>query len=304
MSGIEMTVMNTAQDIRAFSNAGMAITVRREHSVPAEQVIQAKHDITTFDGSTVNISRFATPEHRNQPKEGEALRAAVLHVFGGGMNAGNVEIFAPFFRRNTRRWDVQTFAVDYRTAPENPAPGPVEGVYAASRWLSANAREFGVDPARLIICGDSVGGGIAAGTALLARDRGLSPPLAKQILVYPMLDDRTVGSNKTGWSALLGEDKAGKDSADVVGICAAPGRATAEDLVGLPKTYIDTPGLDLFRDEDLRYAQTLLQAGVEVVFHPYPGVPHGFDIAVPAAVGAVARAIDNRTRAVKSVSRG
>lgn len=88
-----------------------------------------------------------------------------------------------------------------------------------------------------------------------------------------MLDDRTIGrygpdwparkflvwdenSNKIGWSAYVGEDKAGKDSADV-SIYAAPGRARAEDLVGLPRTYIDTPGLDLFRDEDLRYAQTL-----------------------------------------------
>ncbi|KAL1855375.1 hypothetical protein Daus18300_011093 [Diaporthe australafricana] len=316
-SGMEKPAMKTAQDVRAFGDDLMSTIIRREPCLPAGQVIQTKHDITTFDGSIISVSRFATPEHRRQPGEGEALRSAVLHVFGGGMVGSNVEIFAPFFERNTKRWDVQTFAVDYRIAPGNPAPGQVEDVYAALKWLSGKAREFGVDPARLIIRGDSSGGGVAAGTALLARDRGLSPPLAKQVLVYPMLDDRTIGrygpdwpvrkflgwdenSNKIGWSAYVGDDKAGKDNADV-SIYAAPGRARAEDLAGLPRTYIDTPGLDLFRDEDLRYAQTLSEAGVEVEFHLYPGVPHGFGIMGPATLGVVAGAHDNRSRAIKSV---
>lgn len=315
MSGMEIPVMKTAQDVRAFSSALMRMAIGREPQPAAEQVIETKHEITTFDGASISVSRFATPEHRGPLGEGEALRPAVLHVFGGGMISCNVEIFTPLFRRNTKRWDIQTFAVDYRVAPENPAPGPVEDVYVALKWLSASAKEFGVDPARLIICGDSAGGGIAAGTALLARDRGLRPPLAKQVLIYPMLDDRTIGrygpdwavrkflvwdenKNKIGWSAYVGEDKAGKDSADV-SIYAAPGRARVEELVGLPRTYIDTPGLDLFRDEDLRYAQALLQAGVEVEFHLYPGVPHGFESSVTP--GVVARALDNRTRAIRSV---
>lgn len=315
MSGIEIPVMKTAQDVRAFSGAIMTMALGREPYPTDEQVMETKHEITTFDGSSITVSRFATPEHRSRLSEGEALRPAVLHVFGGGMISCSVEVFTPFFRRNTKRWDVQTFAVDYRVAPESPAPGPVEDVYAALKWLSANAKDFGVDPARLIICGDSAGGGIAAGTALLARDRGLSPPLAKQVLIYPMLDDRTIGkygpdwpvrkflawdenSNKIGWSAYVGEDKAGKDSADV-SIYAAPGRARVKDLVGLPRTYIDTPGLDLFRDEDLRFAQSLLQADVEVEFHLYPGVPHGFESSVTP--GVVARAVDNRTRAIQSV---
>ncbi|KAK2607879.1 hypothetical protein N8I77_006522 [Diaporthe amygdali] len=131
-----------------------------------------------------------------------------------------------------------------------------------------------------------------------------------------MLDDRTIGkygpdwpvrkflawdenSNRIGWSAYLGEDKAGKDDADV-SIYAAPGRARV-DLAGLPRTYIDTPGLDLLRDEKLRYAQALLQADVEVEFHLYPGVPHGFDSFDTLRV--VAGAHDNRTRAIKSVCR-
>lgn len=175
--------MEPAHDVRAFGDALMSMAIRREPRLPAGQVIQTKHDITAFDGSTISVSRFATPEHRRRPKEGEALRSAVLHVFGGGMVGSNVEIFAPFFERNTKCWEVQTFAVDCRIAPENPAPGQVEDVYAALKWLSGNAREFGVDPARLITRGDSSDGGVAAGTALPARDRGLSPPLAKQVLV-------------------------------------------------------------------------------------------------------------------------
>lgn len=96
----------------------------------------------------------------------------------------------------------------------------------------------------------------------------------------------------------MGKDKAGKDSADV-SIYAAPERAGVEDLVGLPRTYIDTCGLDLFRDENLRYAQALLQADVDVEFHLYPGVPHGFESSVTPRV--VATALDNRIRAIKLV---
>lgn len=120
--------MKTAQDVCAFSNAVMAPALRREPWPTADQVIETKQEI--FDGSFISVSRFATPEHRSQLKEGEALRQAVLHVFGGGTISCDVEMFSPFFRRNTKRWDVQTFAVDFRLAPESPAPGSVEDVYA------------------------------------------------------------------------------------------------------------------------------------------------------------------------------
>lgn len=310
LTGMKIPKMTTAQELRAFCNPLMGNAIIREAAAfpaPADPVVETKHEIHAFDGATISLTRFAQSHHLTP---GQALRPAVYHIHGGGMIAGSVEIYAPLCRRNLASWDVQVFAISYRLAPESPAPGPVEDAFAGLRWLSENAASLGVDPARILLYGESAGGGIAAGTALLARDRGLSPPVAKQVLVYPMLDDRTrygegwptrpflawsEADNKLGWSNYLGADRAGREEADV-SVYEAPGRAGAKDLAGLPRAYIDTGGLDLFRDEDLRYAAKLLEAGVEVEFHLYPGLPHGFEWSVtPSAVG---RALENRKRAI------
>jgi acetyl esterase/lipase len=174
-------------------------------------------------------------------------------------------------------------AVDYRLAPEHPHPVPVEDAYLGLRWLHEHAAELGVDPARIAVMGDSAGGGLAAAVALLARDRH-GPALARQILVFPMLDDRTAPDpelapfatwgyedNLTAWTALLGEQVGGPG----VSPYAAPARAA--DLAGLPPAYVEVGQLDVFRDEDLAYAQRLSAAGVDVEFHLHPGAPHEFD---------------------------
>jgi acetyl esterase/lipase len=181
-------------------------------------------------------------------------------------------------------------AVDYRRAPEHPYPAPVEDVYAALVWLADHAGELSLDASRLAVMGDSAGGGLAAGAVLLARDRR-GPPIAKQILVYPMLDDRNVTpvpelapfatwtweDNRTGWGAFLGEI-AGKDG---VPQYAAPARAT--DLSKLPPTYLEVGQLDIFCDEGVAYAQRLLQARVPTELHVRPGLVHGFELFAPRA---------------------
>jgi acetyl esterase/lipase len=197
---------------------------------------------------------------------------------------------------------VPILAVDYRLAPEFPDPVPVEDCYAALQWLADNASSLGVDPARIGVMGDSAGGGLAAGLALLAHDRG-GPAIARQILIYPMLDDRTTtpdpnivpfavwtyDDNVTGWGAYLGE-AAGTDAASVY---AVPARR--QDLSGLPPAYIDVGVLDVFRDEDAAYATALARAGVSVEFHLYPGAPHGFEAIAPASdIGS--RALADRAR--------
>ena len=222
-----------------------------------------------------------------------------------------VETFAPQTARAVAAQGVQHFAVDYPRAPEYPAPAAVEDCYAALEWLSSHAREMHIDPERIIVYGDSAGGGIAAGTVLMARDRGLSPPVAKQVLVYPMLDDRThypddwagksflvwkAEDNVMGWDAYVGADKRGREDADVSPY-AAPARV--ESVEGLPSTYIDVGGLDLFRNEDIRFATRLAEANVEVEFHLYPGVPHGFESAPTASV--VTLALQNRIKAIQRV---
>lgn len=316
LAGMEIPVMKTGQDLRAFGNPLLKAGFVKECSafpVPDDPVTETKVEVPTFDGAQITVSRFAQAKHRAALPEGEPPRPAVYCIHGGGMVSGSVEIYAPQFCRNAAMWDVQIFAVGYRVAPESPAPGPVEDAWAGLQWLSQHAASMGVDPARIVLYGDSAGGGIAAGTALLARDRKLAPPVAKQVLIYPMLDDRThygadwpvrpfLGwsekDNEIGWAAYVGADKAGKKEADV-SIYAAPGRATTEELVGLPKTYMDTAGLDLFCGEDLGYATKLLEAHVEVEFHLYPGVPHGFEPSVTPRV--VKTAYENRTRAIRAV---
>ena len=186
---------------------------------------------------------------------------------------------------------------------EHPHPAPAEDAYAGLAWLAAHAAELGVDPGRIALMGDSGGGGLAAAAALLARDRGL--PVAKQILIYPMLDDRTTvpdpalapwagwsyDDNYTGWHALVGALVGGPD----VPAYAAP--AQAAGLSGLPAAYIEVGELDIFRDEAIEYARRLALTGTSVELHVHPGCPHGFD-RITADADVVRRARADRLRAL------
>src|SRR3954468_3082628 len=123
-------------------------------------------------------------------KDGAAPGSAALYLHGGGMILGSVALYDAPIARYVSASGVPMLAVDYRLAPEHPDPTPVEDVYTGLKWLHDHAAELGVDPARIAVMGDSAGGGLAAGVTLLARDRG-GPAVARQILVFPMLDDRT-----------------------------------------------------------------------------------------------------------------
>jgi acetyl esterase/lipase len=179
-------------------------------------------------------------------------------------------------------------SVEYRLAPETPYPGPLEDCFAALSYVVAHAGELGVNPDRVAVGGASAGGGLAAGLALLARDRGV--PIVHQHLIYPMIDDRmtTASSgwnvpvwspamNAIGWRAYLGA----LFGSENVPIYAAPARA--QDLVGLPPTYIHVGVLDGFLLEDMDYASRLLSAGVATELHVFPGAPHGFDSFAPGS---------------------
>lgn len=213
----------------------------------------------------------------------------VYHTHGGGMIMGDRFVGLDQVLGWVTELDAVVVTVEYRLAPEFPDPYPVRDCYAGLLWTAEHAAELGIDPDRLIIAGASAGGGLAAGTALLARDEG-GPALAGQVLIYPMLDDRdqTVStaqidgigvwdrtSNVTGWSALLG-DRRGTDD---VSVYAAPARAT--DLTGLPPAFIDCGSAEVFRDEDVAYATALWHAGVQAELHVWPGGFHGFDLMAP-----------------------
>ncbi|WP_460773250.1 alpha/beta hydrolase [Microbacterium sp. GXF7504] len=230
----------------------------------------------------------------------------IFHTHGGGMIIGDRWTGVSAFLDAIVRHDAVFVTVEYRLAPEFPDPVPVEDCYAGLVWTADHAAELGIDPDRLMIAGGSAGGGLAAGVALLARDRK-GPALCAQMLMYPMLDDRdsTVstmqidgvgvwdrGSNLVGWTALLGDRRGGDD----VSVYAAPARAT--DLSGLPPAFIDCGSAEVFRDEDVAYAGAIWAAGGEAELHVWPGGFHGFENFVPQArlaqemIGARTRWLD------------
>jgi acetyl esterase/lipase len=234
-----------------------------------------------------------------RPARGQGPWPGVYHTHGGGMVLGTNRSGVGELAQWVDEVGVVAVSVEYRLAPEHPHPAPVEDCYAGLVWTGAHCGELGIDPSRLVIAGSSAGGGLAAGTALMARDRG-GPPLSHQILMCPMLDDRCITpssqeldgegtwdrtSNAIAWTALLGEARGGPG----VSPYAAPARA--EDLSGLPATFIDVGSVDTFRDEAIDYAARLSQAGVSAELHLWPGGFHGFDEVAPhTALGHAARA--------------
>lgn len=224
-----------------------------------------------------------------RPNHQPSKLPALLWIHGGGYVMGDIEQDDRLMKQLVKRIGCVAVSVDYRLAPEHPFPAPVEDCYAALKWLFSHADELGVE--RIAIGGASGGGGLAAGLALMARDRG-EEQIAFQLLIYPMIDDRNVTpashaitdprvwnreSNRLGWKAYLGRDGGG---ADVSPYAAA---TRASDLRNLPPAYIPVGALDLFVDENIEYAQRLIQAGVPTELHVYPGAYHGFDLFAPSA---------------------
>ncbi|MBY0286446.1 MAG: alpha/beta hydrolase [Mycobacteriaceae bacterium] len=227
--------------------------------------------------------------HPSQPTGADAV---LLWIHGGGYVIGSAAQDDGLCRRFADRLGVLVAAVDYRLAPKHPYPAALEDCYKAFAWLT---RLPGVNPARIAIGGASAGGGLTAALALMARERGEFAPLF-QLLVYPMLDDRSSDrpnishrhfrmwnpeTNRLGWSAYL----RGAEP-DV----AVPARHA--DLRGLPPAWIGVGTLDPLHDENIEYARRLNEAGVACDIEVVPGAFHGFDIVARRA--GVSRAFFGR----------
>ena len=260
---------------RARLDAFMALMPAPEipHSVEI-----ADHHVEAVNGHEVLVRVYRPTERRDRSP-------GLYSIHGGGMVLGDVGMNDARCAAIASDLDVVVASVDYRLAPEFPYPTPLEDCYCGLSWFFDQADMFGLDSARIAVGGGSAGGGLAAGLALLARDRKQVSPCF-QLLTFPMLDDRNEtpsssmiddnrawnrDANTAGWSAYLD----GNNGADDVPYYAAPARAT--DLGGLPPAIITVGSLDMFLDEDIAYARALLRAGV----HVYPGAFHGSKYSIP-----------------------
>ena len=222
----------------------------------------------------------------------------VLHFHGGAFVAGRARADEAAHRALVQSLACLWVSVDYRLAPETPFPGALDDGQAVLDWLFSNAAALDIDVRRIGLVGESAGGGLAACLALRLRDSD-GPRLAFQHLTYPMLDDRTgsavpphpyagefvwtARNNAFAWSAWLGRP------AGSAGVSAYAAAARAQDLSGLPPTFMATGALDLFLEENLDFARRLLCAGVATELHVYPGAFHGFDLDPCATVSLGAR---------------
>lgn len=269
----------------------------------ATEAEHSEHQVPSYDGETIPVHRFW-----KKWTETTTPAPALIHIHGGGMLFGGGDIFHNPCALMVQETGVQLFTVDYRLAPEHRFPTPAEDCYAALVWAHKHAEQFGIDRQRIGTFGESAGANLAAAITLMAQDRSLSPGVAKQILVYPMLDDTnivarlaqdavaiwTTTTNALAWSTYLG-DLYGSDH---VSPYAAPARVAS--VAGLPPTYLEVGTADIFLDETLKFASRLAAADIEVELHVRPGLPHAFVICAPF-IGATQRAMADRSRAISTM---
>ncbi|MCW2790881.1 MAG: alpha/beta hydrolase [Aeromicrobium sp.] len=294
-SAFELTARGDALALRAAIDADADLAFA---GLPAfQEVTTAAHVIDVADGR-IEARWYTTAEVQPGP--------AVVYLHGGGLIGGTLDNYEPSIKLLVDLTGVPFLHVGYRLAPEHRGTTPAEDALAGIRWLLGRSAELGVDTARIAVMGDSGGGAVAAGAAILARDAGIE--LARQVLVYPMLDDCNVepdrllvehatwtyDNNFTGWDALLGDQRGG------AGVPAAAAPARLEEFAGLAPAYVEVGELDIFRDESVSYASRLWAAGVSCELHVHPGAPHGHEWIDPDA-DVARRTIADRVRVIRSL---
>ena len=279
-----------AEDLRSpamflplhLTSAGIARFVWGLPSSPYQFPPRIRHDVRTVPG------REGRPDvrvHLYERADRGRPTGVLYWILGGGFVIGDAEMSHGDCAMFAEELNVLVVSVDYRLAPENPFPEGIEDCYAGLRWIHDHAEELGVDRARIAVGGNSAGGGLAACLAQLAHDRG-EVDLCFQLLVYPMLDDRTVlradhggtgefiwspASNRFGWTSYLGRAPVAEEAPEYA-VAARRG-----DLSGLPPAWVGVGDLDLFHAEDVEYADRLRAAGVSCDLVVVPGMYHGAD---------------------------
>lgn len=264
------------EDVEAARLEAGAFLAEREGEIDGIEDLEISEEIIPGSVGAPGVKvRIYTPIAYEPPLP------ALLHLHAGAFILGSLDDEHAFLVAAALDAGAVVLTVDYRLAPEHPYPAALDDCYAALCWMDENADGLGIDPERIGIAGASAGGALAAGVALLARDRG-GPDICFQVLNQPVLDDRLetasmkrfvdtpvwhATSAALSWRYYLGE------SPDEVPCYAAPLRA--DDLSGLPPAYIATAEFDPLRDEGILYALRLLEAGVSVELHNFAGAFHG-----------------------------
>ncbi|MBM3346347.1 MAG: alpha/beta hydrolase [Betaproteobacteria bacterium] len=235
----------------------------------------------------------------------------LLYMHGGGYIVGTPEAEDDPVCHIVREVGCVAVSVDYRLSPEHKAPAAVEDCYAALKWMHTSAAALGIDDKRIAIGGRSAGGGLAAGLALMARDRAEVFPVF-QMLIYPMIDDRTAAArgaaisdprvwnhdhNGRAWAHYLASAPGGPQTSPYAAAC------RAKDLSGLPPAYIAIGEAEVFLQENIAYAQRLKEAGVSTELHVFPGAFHGWEGSLPTAAISQ-RAINERVAVLTRAFRG
>ncbi|OCL13073.1 hypothetical protein AOQ84DRAFT_352189 [Glonium stellatum] len=277
------------------SRAGTDILrFRQETSQTLTEVIadrpirHEERSISGPNGNTLTLSIFRPAASQHSA----AARPCLYNTHGGGLAGGNRFLGMHGVLSWVLQFDIVAVTVEYRQPPEHRYPAAVEDCYAGLVWVAAHAAELRVDLEMLVIMGGSAGGGLAAATALMARDRR-GPKLKAQMLYYPMLDCRGVTvsskqfvgdgivwdreSDQRAWQWYLGEEGVKGDVSEY----ASP--SLAKDLAGLPEAFIEVGSSEVFRDESVAYASRLWEAGVQAELHVWPGGFHAFSLFAPNA---------------------
>lgn len=296
-------------DTLAEAPIGDVDTRRKNGAVVTQALFQGRSfpSDVSFRDFTLKSSDQEEIQLRWYQKENSKPGSAILYIHGGGLICHDISRYDLVIAKYVAASGVPFLSVNYRKAPEFPYPIPIDDCYRAFIWLVQHSQELSIDPTRIGIMGDSAGGGLAAALTIVARDKK-GPSLARQILLYPMLDDRTVTpdpellpfiiwtyeDNLTGWTAYLGNQV----GSPAVSPHAAPARL--QNAKGLPPAFIDVGELDIFRDEDMQYAQLLTDAGVSTELHVRPGVIHSWELFAPD-IPVSQRALADRVRVIQEI---
>lgn len=258
----------TPDEIRATDLARYALVQKPQVGSVTDRAIPGPH-------RDINIRVYRPDDRAGLP--------IVVFFHGGGFVICSVETHDGLCRQICARTGAIVVSVDYALAPEHKFPKGLDECLAATRWVAENADEIGGDPNRMALAGDSSGGNFAAVTALRIRDDG-GPHLAAQLLIYPVTDHHSAGwpsymERATGcgltsetmvwfWNHYLDQTHSPDDP------MVSPNRA--DNLAGLPPTYVVTAEYDPLRDEGGIFAERLAAAGVDTVHVRYDDVHHGF----------------------------